>query len=675
MINIFNFKGKSLIKKVFKALLFIMTFFIFNINSNAAYFDYADFDFDDFAKENRYYWSSECANVDDDPDDCVELVLSRQKQFYTRLYKILAKYQEKGYHIDDNIIIMTVYFGLNPDLFTDDGKNYNEVFGLDNKAYNYDENLDLDNYNIDAEISEDYFSNESDTLDLLIRNMFSYSYGCFAVYGPMQSEYNNETGTYRPYCEKGYPIDVNGKQMCGEKPDGNNIGFWEYVSYRFKIANFFGIQSQNEQKCKAMISDYPGSEMHYVVNNKKVYSVDNYWNFLENSYYFDLKPHLSQYYINVLQATKKEKMSDLTKAEYEEYEEDILDTRRTIIGYIKEILAEREDKKINYDLMPVGSSLYWWPIGSSEVVTGPEGKSYATGQPAPHTITSEYDVTRTIFGVTAKHRGIDLAGGGPGDLNIIAVRSGIVITVVNNCTSGGNKDCGGGYGNYIVISHGDGNFTLYAHLHENTITVREGEAVEQGQVIGKMGNSGRSTGTHLHFEVRVGSNSRNATADPTQFIKENDYRPTYSVVNYAEGNSNKETVCKTLSTSNFSKNAIIALMVNAYAESSFNPTAVGDSGDSYGLFQWNRSRKDALIRTFPGEYMKIDNQITFLISELENGYYNLYKSLLSNEETAYNLANEFCVKFEKPADTIRTCKNRSDRLTNQMTTYVNAGCS
>ena len=87
MINIFNFKGKSLLKKVFKALLFIMTFFIFNINSNAAYFDYADFDFDDFAKENRYYWSSECANVDDDPDDCVELVLSRQKQFYTRLYK------------------------------------------------------------------------------------------------------------------------------------------------------------------------------------------------------------------------------------------------------------------------------------------------------------------------------------------------------------------------------------------------------------------------------------------------------------------------------------------------------------------------------------------------------------------------------------------------------------
>ena len=79
-----------------------------------------------------------------------------------------------------------------------------EVFGLDNKAYNYDENLDLDNYNIDAEISEDYFSNESDTLDLLIRNMFSYSYGCFAVYG-RAIEYNNETGTYRPCCEK----DIN----------------------------------------------------------------------------------------------------------------------------------------------------------------------------------------------------------------------------------------------------------------------------------------------------------------------------------------------------------------------------------------------------------------------------------------------------------------------------------
>ena len=84
MINIFNFKGKSLLKKVFKALLFIMTFFIFNINSNAAYFDYADFDFDDFAKENRYYWSSECANVDDD----LMIVLSWFYQTKTT-YKII----------------------------------------------------------------------------------------------------------------------------------------------------------------------------------------------------------------------------------------------------------------------------------------------------------------------------------------------------------------------------------------------------------------------------------------------------------------------------------------------------------------------------------------------------------------------------------------------------------
>lgn len=62
----------------------------------------------------------------------------------------------------------------------------------------------------------------------------------------------------------------------------------------------------------------------------------------------------------------------------------------------------------------------------------------------------------------------------------------------------------GGYGNYIVIKHDNGTQTLYSHM--NSIAVAQGAWVEQGETVGTVGNTGRSTGPHLHFEVRGGKN-------------------------------------------------------------------------------------------------------------------------------------------------------------------------
>ncbi len=115
------------------------------------------------------------------------------------------------------------------------------------------------------------------------------------------------------------------------------------------------------------------------------------------------------------------------------------------------------------------------------------GKSTGSfSHPAPGTIK-----TQGIHGYNA----VDFAGAI--GTTVRAAASGEVIVSKG---SGWN----GGYGQYIVVKHANGSQTLYAHLSANSVGV--GAYVEAGQVIGAMGNTGKSTGPHLHFEVRGGRN-------------------------------------------------------------------------------------------------------------------------------------------------------------------------
>ena len=121
--------------------------------------------------------------------------------------------------------------------------------------------------------------------------------------------------------------------------------------------------------------------------------------------------------------------------------------------------------------------------------------------------TSGFGVRSDPFrGAAAMHAGIDLAG--PSGTPIHATADGVVSTAGYNS---------GGYGNLVKIDHGRGIETRYGHL--SVMAVTPGQRVTRGQVIGRMGSTGRSTGSHLHYEVRIDGRAVN----PIPSMKSTDY--------------------------------------------------------------------------------------------------------------------------------------------------------
>ena len=141
----------------------------------------------------------------------------------------------------------------------------------------------------------------------------------------------------------------------------------------------------------------------------------------------------------------------------------------------KEIAAEIDRLLAESDVVPSNEG-FIWPVNTSKKISSPIGNRVAPGG----------------FGST-NHKGVDICNVGFTS-SVFAVKSGKVL--LTN-TSG----YGGGYGNYVVIDHGGGVTTLYAHM--SVVKVSEGQMVSQGTVLGITGSTGASTGPHLHYEVRI----------------------------------------------------------------------------------------------------------------------------------------------------------------------------
>lgn len=136
-------------------------------------------------------------------------------------------------------------------------------------------------------------------------------------------------------------------------------------------------------------------------------------------------------------------------------------------------LQKEYDEKIRQNQIQINPGTgYHWPLPGHYYLTSRQG-------------TRIHPVT----GRAHTHTGLDISA--PGGTPIQAVKGGVVTI----------SERGGSYGNYVVLNHGDGTSSLYAHMSSRAVSV--GQVVSQGAVLGYVGSTGVSTGNHLHLEIRV----------------------------------------------------------------------------------------------------------------------------------------------------------------------------
>lgn len=666
--------------KVIKKMIFIISLFLITTKVNAVGYNYASFKWEDFAEQYQDYWTSTC-ELEEDTGKCVEQTLKTQKKFFKKLYKMLASYERSGLYIKDEIIVGTLYYGLSPDAFRDDNAFYIKWF--ENIAFDFDSEDDNITVDEDEGIS---ILDEANSIKLLIKAMVGYEATCSKI-EPASYQTNNDY--QEPYCNQGNLIkNSDGTYSCKSLISTKMVNYGEKLLNSISILNIFGIRSNDKQEC----IDAGGT---YNVSNKKTVNESAYWAFLEESNYFDTKPHFAYRFAHIIEDTEYENMEELDNAMdnnddiYNKYHEQVLAERKEIILEIKECLdlfnQEHPENAVYFSSI---SNTYYYPIGSNEIEEI-NGKKYAKGTPINSYIIKDYNpgtndgIDIVTFNVTA---------------NVIAIKDGIVSKVINTCTAN-DSTCASGYGNMITISHSDGTYSSYAYL--SNIEVAEGQSVSQGEVIGQTGQTGEANENSLHFEIKISTGSR---VNPNTYISSTNPRPTSTTVSTIVGGTNTESVCLTLKQSGASSQGIAAVMANINHESGFNPMNLENSYETklgytdqtyttavdlgtytnfandsagYGLCQWTyKTRKLSLLSKAKEQGVTIGDtglQISFLLQELQAGHTSLYNAIMTGSESTESIASNFCHNFENPYDHTQCDTTRANSALSYYS-YVESGC-
>ena len=217
----------------------------------------------------------------------------------------------------------------------------------------------------------------------------------------------------------------------------------------------------------------------------------------------------------------------------------------------------------------------------------------------------------------------------------------------------------------VEVDHGDGYSSIYGHL--NLKSVRSGQEIKVGDLIGKSGSTGNVRGPHLHFELRKGkvptnpdgyyptggsgdgkknTSSSAAGASPTASAD-----PTAAAV--GEGvRANAKEIHAWLLTQGLSQNGATGVVGNLIQESGLRTGAVGDGGTSFGIAQWHKGRGDALKKFAISKgmsYLDIELQKMFLLKEMKT-YGSMMKKLKDPNVTIMDAARVFMTDFERPKD-------------------------
>lgn len=207
--------------------------------------------------------------------------------------------------------------------------------------------------------------------------------------------------------------------------------------------------------------------------------------------------------------TAEKKALEKTKAKREKSEK-LIEEKRTKLS--KTLKDNKKTLERLYDVEKAYKNHSEYVRGGTGNGSGSAGQihvrasGYVWPVPKYYSIVSPFGENR---GYT--HKGIDISGGGILGARVIAAGDGKVIQSNNSCIhnwgKSGSCGCGGGYGNFVLIDHGNGKQTLYGHLSDAVVST--GAKVKKGQTIGYVGSTGWSTGAHLHFECRLNGSHYN----------------------------------------------------------------------------------------------------------------------------------------------------------------------